>query len=312
MRLFLQQVEDEAKRRVEVYNMKCSQQVTFETDFSFEDAQFLSNHEVCLTSENACALYTLGGREKFYYEFENRLCAVTHVSGYRRYAFVLEGTRTGAFETVRWKEKQEISNHELVILDCGGNYRIFCNPRMEQRSARDLYSLISVVLLIGLISYATPYVTSYIKENTGVYTILQERCTQALKNRGESSIEEKTSEQSGNTEVAGVSLPEHVTSYITDSGNALLDQTGVYDMLGSKLADWILAGISYFIALIAAGIIVIVNWQSASDREPDSCNQRDQSDAWNICRWFSGTASDLAALFATYFICGNRYWKNVY
>ena len=27
-------------------------------------------------------------------------------------------------------------------------------------------------------------------------------------------------------------------------------------MLGSKLADWILAGISYFIALIAAGIIV--------------------------------------------------------
>ena len=84
---------------------------------------------------------------------------------------------------------------------------------------RILYSLISVVLLIGLISYATPYVTSYIKENTGVYTILQERCTQALKNRGESSIEEKTSEQSGNTEVAGVSLPEHVTSYITDSGN---------------------------------------------------------------------------------------------
>lgn len=56
---------------------------------------------------------------------------------------------------------------------------------------RILYSLISVVLLIGLISYATPYVTSYIKENTGVYTLLQERCTQALKNRGESTIEEK-------------------------------------------------------------------------------------------------------------------------
>ena len=83
--------KDEAKRRVEVYNMKCSQQVTFETDFSFEEAQFLDNHEICLTSENACALYTLGGREKFYYEFENRLCAVTHVSGYRRYAFIMEG-----------------------------------------------------------------------------------------------------------------------------------------------------------------------------------------------------------------------------
>ena len=53
---------------------------------------------------------------------------------------------------------------------------------------RILYSLISVVLLIGLISYSTPYVTSYIKESTGVYTLLQERCTQGVKNRGGSTI----------------------------------------------------------------------------------------------------------------------------
>ena len=83
--------KDEAKRRIEVYNMKCSEQVQFQTDFSFDEAYFLDNHEICLSGSNACALYTLGGLEKFYYEFENRLCAVTHVSGYRRYAFVLEG-----------------------------------------------------------------------------------------------------------------------------------------------------------------------------------------------------------------------------
>lgn len=79
----------------------------------------------------------------------------------------------------------------MVILDCGGNYRIFAIRGWNRGLLRILYSLISVVLLIGLISYATPYVTSYIKENTGVYTLLQERCTQALKNRGESTIEEK-------------------------------------------------------------------------------------------------------------------------
>lgn len=83
--------KDEAKRRVEVYNMKCSQQVQFQTDFSFEEAYFLDNHEICLSSDTACALYTMGGREKFYDEFENRLCSIMHVSGYRRYAFVMEG-----------------------------------------------------------------------------------------------------------------------------------------------------------------------------------------------------------------------------
>ena len=121
---------------------------------------------------------------------------------------------------------------------------------------RILYSLISVVLLIGLISYATPYVTSYIKNNTGVYTLLEERCTQTLRNRGESAVEKEVDQQSDQTEVAGVSLPEHVTSYITDSGNALLDQSGIYEAMGSKMADWILAGISYFIALLIAGFIV--------------------------------------------------------
>ena len=58
-------------------------------------------------------------------------------------------------------------------------------------AAHFVFADLLLLLLIGLISYATPYVTSYIKENTGVYTLLQEHCTQALKNRGESTIEEK-------------------------------------------------------------------------------------------------------------------------
>lgn len=83
--------KDEAKRRIEVYNMKCSKQAEFQTDFSFEEAYFLDNHEICLLNDNASAIYTMGGREKFYYEFENHVYMVKHVSGYRRYAFVLEG-----------------------------------------------------------------------------------------------------------------------------------------------------------------------------------------------------------------------------
>ena len=176
---------------------------------------------------------------------------------------------------------------------------------------RILYSLISVVLLIGLISYATPYVTSYIKENTGVYTLLQERCTQALKNRGESTIEEKTSEQTSNTEVAGVSLPEHVTSYITDSGNALLDQAGVYDMLGSKLADWILAGISYLLR-DHCGIIVSLIGRALRIVSRIPVIKGINRTLGIFAGGFQGLLLIWLLFFAAYFICGNRPWKNVY
>ena len=41
---------------------------------------------------------------------------------------------------------------------------LFCAIRGWRRGLlRILYSLISVILLIGLISYATPYISSYIK-----------------------------------------------------------------------------------------------------------------------------------------------------
>lgn len=118
---------------------------------------------------------------------------------------------------------------------------------------RILYSLISVILLIGLISYATPYISNYIKTNTNVYTTLEQRCTQAFRDRGDTGISNTVS---GETNAGGVSLPEQVASYVTDSGNSLLDQAGVYDALGRKMADWILGGVSYFIALLIAGIIV--------------------------------------------------------
>jgi len=83
--------KDEAKRNVVVYNMKCDEQTRFVTDFPFEEIQFLDNHEICLTSNSMAALYTMGGLEKFYYEFNEPLYHMMHIKGYRNYAFVVEG-----------------------------------------------------------------------------------------------------------------------------------------------------------------------------------------------------------------------------
>ena len=53
--------------------------------------RFLDNHEICLYSSNLCSIYTLGGRKKFYYEFEDTFTEVLHLGGYRHYAFIMEG-----------------------------------------------------------------------------------------------------------------------------------------------------------------------------------------------------------------------------
>lgn len=81
---------DEAKRKVSIYSLKCSEEAQFQTDFSFQEAQFLDNHEICLTGESACAIYTVKGVQKFSYEFEDQICQVLHVRGCRRYDFVLQ------------------------------------------------------------------------------------------------------------------------------------------------------------------------------------------------------------------------------
>lgn len=117
---------------------------------------------------------------------------------------------------------------------------------------RMLYSLISVILLIVLVSFATPHITDFLRENTSIHTVVKEKCSNAIRERLESKGEEAAEEVSRQN----MPLPEQVTSYIIGAGENALAETGVYDTLGSKAADFILSGASFLIALIAAVIIV--------------------------------------------------------
>lgn len=83
--------EKETTRSIHVYDMKCREVVSIQTDISYNKIRFLDNHEICLYNEKQCAIYTLGGLEKFQYEFEEEICEIIHTGGYRQYAFLLEG-----------------------------------------------------------------------------------------------------------------------------------------------------------------------------------------------------------------------------
>ncbi len=132
---------------------------------------------------------------------------------------------------------------------------LFCAIRGWNRGLlRILYSLVSIILLIGLIGYATPHISNFVKENTGIYTSIQERCTNAVQERTENGIENVVQQ----TLDAGASLPDKISSYIMGTGESALEDSGIYDAVGSKTADLILAGVAFFLALILALIIVNV------------------------------------------------------
>ena len=130
---------------------------------------------------------------------------------------------------------------------------LFCGIRGWMRGfLRILYSLVSVILLIGLIGYATPYISSFVKNNTDIYSSVQEWCTDAVQERTEAGLESAVEQST----VAGISLPDKISSYIMGTGENVLENSGMYDTVGDKAADWILAGIAFFLALILALIIV--------------------------------------------------------
>ena len=82
--------EEETARCIKIYDMKCKEMALVETDLSYNKIRFLDNHEICLYNEKECAIYTLGGLQKFRYEFEQEICEIIHTGGYRRYAFLLD------------------------------------------------------------------------------------------------------------------------------------------------------------------------------------------------------------------------------
>lgn len=118
---------------------------------------------------------------------------------------------------------------------------------------RILFSIVAIVVLIVLVAFATPHISGFIKEHTGVYTALEERCTE--------KFQQQAGEEAGQSAesvfaAAGISFPEKVTSYLQESSADLLENTGIGQAIGQRTADLILSGASFLIALILAVILV--------------------------------------------------------
>ena len=79
-------------RTVRIYDLRCSEQTVIQTSFAYDHIGFLDNHEICMDTANQCRIYTLGGQQKFTYEFEDdTISGIFHDRGYRNYTILKEG-----------------------------------------------------------------------------------------------------------------------------------------------------------------------------------------------------------------------------
>lgn len=127
---------------------------------------------------------------------------------------------------------------------------------------RVLYSLVSVVLVIILVAYAAPYISNFLKNNTSLYSIVQEKSLEHFEQRIDNASE-GDSENPTLTEIIGnLSLPQTVTSYLgttSNEKNGVATQTvkeALAESMANNAATLILGGISFFAALILVLILV--------------------------------------------------------
>ena len=125
---------------------------------------------------------------------------------------------------------------------------------------RIAFSLVAMLLTIVLVSLATPHVTSFLKDHTGVYESLTEKCTQAVQLSAQKNAEEQQDSLKGEQEVSGIQLPAlWVDQILEKTGSSIdhaLEESGAYRAVGEYLADWILRGIAFFVAFILVSIVL--------------------------------------------------------
>ena len=126
-----------------------------------------------------------------------------------------------------------------------------------------VFSLASMILAIVLVSWITPYVADFLKENTDVYNDLTINCTNTIRQSMENSIGEATEsivKEDEPVSSGGIHLPEvwleSILEKTDNTMNQVLDKSGLYEVAGGYIAERILQGIAFFVSFVLVFIVL--------------------------------------------------------
>ena len=129
-----------------------------------------------------------------------------------------------------------------------------------------VYSLISSLLVFVFVICATPYIEDYLRNETGIYEKVVEYCEDKVRTQTEEQIEAGDTDSIGSliaeNEVLGAlveSLPQETIdeflNQTSETANELLESYDVYGKAAVSMAELIIKGISFVLALIIGGIL---------------------------------------------------------
>lgn len=129
---------------------------------------------------------------------------------------------------------------------------------------RTVFSLISWAITLVFVMWASPYIEDYLLEHTSLYENIQTRCAEKIRDAAEQGVQKPLGEHSqyGNLAELGINLPDGVLDSIRKTtGEAafeFLEGNGIYEELAKGMAGFVIQGISFFVAMAAAWILLYV------------------------------------------------------
>lgn len=125
---------------------------------------------------------------------------------------------------------------------------------------RVLFSLVSWVITIAFVAWATPYITDTLKEKTDVYQMIEQKCEESVRQRMQEQIAQDSEQKQETLVEYGLVLPEHIqeklVGKIQKGADYTLEKSGVYQEMATDMADFITKGLSFFVALIFCAILI--------------------------------------------------------
>lgn len=132
---------------------------------------------------------------------------------------------------------------------------------------RIVYSLVSWIIVMAFVLWATPFINTYLMEKTPVYGQIQQHCAEKVRESAQKTPGEGTDTPADGSEEAqktiaqlGIQLPDtvlkHMTSKTGDVASEFLEASGVYDEIANEIAEFVVEGIAVILAIIAAQLLV--------------------------------------------------------
>lgn len=129
---------------------------------------------------------------------------------------------------------------------------------------RSVFSLLAMVVTLVFVTVVTPHLTAYLEENTSWDDAITEKCLEYVRQKSaekvQTQIEAQVQQQGETAEESGIFLPEQWLDRLADSGsdavNDIIEQSGLQETIAGELAHFIMAGISFFIALVFISLVL--------------------------------------------------------